>query len=60
MFQEHPDIAVVLLDVVMETPLAGLELARYVRDELDNILVRIILRTGATRTSSGTASHHGL
>jgi CheY-like chemotaxis protein len=46
MFQEHPDIAVVLLDVVMETPLAGLELARYVRDELDNILVRIILRTG--------------
>ncbi len=45
-FQEHPDIAVVLLDVVMETPLAGLELARYVRDELDNILVRIILRTG--------------
>lgn len=45
-FLEHPDIAVVLLDVVMETPLAGLELARYVRDDLGNVLARIILRTG--------------
>lgn len=45
-FRTHPDIAVVLLDVVMETPLAGLELARYVRTDLGNALVRIILRTG--------------
>jgi response regulator RpfG family c-di-GMP phosphodiesterase len=42
----NPDVAVMLLDVVMETPHAGLELARYVREELDNPLVRIILRTG--------------
>ena len=42
----HPDTAVMLLDVVMETPHAGLDLARHVREELGNRLVRIILRTG--------------
>lgn len=41
-----PDIAVILLDVVMETPHAGLDLAKYIREDLDNELVRIILRTG--------------
>ncbi|XPV76966.1 MAG: DUF3369 domain-containing protein [Desulfovibrio sp.] len=41
-----PDIAVVLLDVVMETPDAGLKVAELVRTELQNALVRIILRTG--------------
>ncbi|MFV0423566.1 ATP-binding protein [Oleidesulfovibrio sp.] len=40
------DIAVILLDVVMETPHAGLEVARRVREELNNSFVRIILRTG--------------
>ncbi len=42
----NPDVAVMLLDVVMETGHAGLELARQVREELGNSLVRIILRTG--------------
>jgi signal transduction histidine kinase len=42
----HPDIAVVLLDVVMETDTAGLDLVRYIRQELKNDIVRIILRTG--------------
>ncbi len=46
MFIEHDDIAVVLLDVVMETDEAGLEVAQYVRNELDNHFTRIILRTG--------------
>jgi signal transduction histidine kinase len=41
-----PDIAVVLLDVVMETEDAGLQLVRYIREELGNHQVRIILRTG--------------
>ncbi|MDX1676924.1 DUF3369 domain-containing protein [Arsukibacterium sp.] len=41
-----PDIAVILLDVVMETDDAGLLVARYVREELKNDHVRIILRTG--------------
>ncbi len=46
LLQAHPDIAIIFLDVVMETEDAGLELIKYVRDELDNPYVRIILRTG--------------
>ncbi|MCW8108823.1 DUF3369 domain-containing protein [Alteromonas ponticola] len=46
LFREHDDIAVVLLDVVMETDEAGLEVTQFVRDELDNHFTRIILRTG--------------
>ncbi len=42
----HPDTAVLLLDVVMETDHAGLEAVRYIRDTLKNRFVRIILRTG--------------
>lgn len=41
-----PDIALVLLDVVMETDSAGLILARQIRGELDNQVVRVVLRTG--------------
>ncbi|MGL5060681.1 MAG: response regulator, partial [Microcoleus sp.] len=44
--KENPDIALILLDVVMETEAAGLEVVKYIRDILDNKLVRIILRTG--------------
>lgn len=40
------DIACILLDVVMETENAGLDLVGYIRDELQNNSVRIILRTG--------------
>ena len=43
---EQPDIAVILLDVVMETDDAGLVVAKRIRTELDNQSVRIILRTG--------------
>jgi signal transduction histidine kinase len=46
LLQAHPDIAVVLLDVVMETEGAGLDLVGYIRTELKNETVRIILRTG--------------
>ena len=42
----HPDIAVILLDVVMESDDAGLRLVRHVREVLGNAQVRIILRTG--------------
>lgn len=42
----HPDIAVILLDVVMETDNAGLKLVEYIRRTLKNEIVRIILRTG--------------
>jgi response regulator RpfG family c-di-GMP phosphodiesterase len=40
------DIALILLDVVMESEHAGLELARHIREDLGNLNVRIILRTG--------------
>lgn len=46
LIQEHPDTAVMLLDVVMEHDHAGLDVARFVRDEAKNAFVRIILRTG--------------
>lgn len=45
-FSEHPNMAVIFLDVVMETNDAGLKLVEYIRDFLKNHLVRIILRTG--------------
>jgi response regulator RpfG family c-di-GMP phosphodiesterase len=44
--RRHEDIAVVLLDVVMESEQAGLELVRRIREELRNTFVRIVLRTG--------------
>jgi CheY-like chemotaxis protein len=44
--QEQSDIALILLDVVMEQDNAGLEFVDYVRNELDNQFVRIVLRTG--------------
>jgi signal transduction histidine kinase len=46
LLRRHPDIAVVLLDVVMETDRAGLDLVGTIREELGNETVRIILRTG--------------
>lgn len=43
---EHKDIAVILLDVVMEENDAGLQVAKFIREEAMNSQVRIILRTG--------------
>ena len=43
---ERRDIAIVLLDVVMETDDAGLQLVDYIRRELKEETARIILRTG--------------
>lgn len=45
-FLSQPDIAVVLLDVVMETDDAGLQVANFIRNEANNLFTRIILRTG--------------
>ncbi|MBF0198190.1 MAG: DUF3369 domain-containing protein [Planctomycetes bacterium] len=44
--QLNDDIALILLDVVMEKDDAGLRVVEKVRRELKNELVRIILRTG--------------
>lgn len=46
LIEKHPDTALILLDVVMESDDAGLEVVKYIRDVLGNSLVRIILRTG--------------
>jgi signal transduction histidine kinase len=46
LLRDHSDIAVILLDVVMETDSAGLDLVGFIRQELKNETVRIILRTG--------------
>ncbi len=44
--RENPDIALILLDVVMESSTSGLDIVKYIREELGNSLVRIIFRTG--------------
>lgn len=46
LLRQHPDTAVLLLDVVMEEDTTGLEVARYIRKDLKNHFVRIVLRTG--------------
>jgi diguanylate cyclase len=46
LLETTPNIACVLLDVVMETDHAGLDLAREIRNDLKNTSIRIILRTG--------------
>lgn len=43
---KEAEIALILLDVVMETDHAGLEVVQYIREQLGNRFVRIILRTG--------------
>ena len=40
------DIAIILLDVVMEEDDAGLKLVRHIREQMNNRRVRIVLRTG--------------
>jgi len=44
--RDRQDIALILLDVVMESEHAGLDVARFIREELRNTHVRIVLRTG--------------
>src|SRR4029077_5322564 len=46
LMRDNPDIAAVLLDVIMKTDVAGLDLVEYIRNDIKNETVRIILRTG--------------
>jgi signal transduction histidine kinase/CheY-like chemotaxis protein len=46
LLKNHPDAAVIFLDVVMEENDSGLKIVKYIRETLQNHLVRIILRTG--------------
>lgn len=44
--EKHPELAVALVDVVMETPDAGLRLVRQIRELPGRQALRLILRTG--------------
>jgi response regulator RpfG family c-di-GMP phosphodiesterase len=44
--REHPDTALVLMDVVMESEHAGLDAVLTIRHQLKNTLTRIVIRTG--------------
>ena len=46
LYQTNHDIALILLDVVMETEHAGLDVVRYIREKMHDSAVRIILYTG--------------
>ena len=46
LLQQHVDFAFALIDVVMETPDAGLELVRYIREVRKDRAIRLVLRTG--------------
>ena len=58
--REVPDIAVILLDVVMETDHAGLDVVRYIREELNNNFVRITNRGQAVRDDHRSTIVHEL
>lgn len=44
--ENQPDISIIILDVVMETDDAGLKVVKKIRNELNNKMIRIIMRTG--------------
>lgn len=46
LLSKNDNIALVLLDVVMEERDAGLKLVEYIRQDLENDSIRIIIRTG--------------
>jgi len=46
LIKENDDIVLVLLDVVMETDDAGLNVVRHIRETLNKHDIRIVLRTG--------------
>lgn len=46
LLDKRTDIAVILLDVVMESDDAGLHLVEYIRHSLNDFRIRILLRTG--------------
>lgn len=46
LLNEHPDVAVMFVDVVMETENAGLDLVTHLRKTMNNKMIRLILRTG--------------
>lgn len=48
---EHPDVALILLDVIMETDDAGFQVIKRIRGDMQHKLVRIVMRTGQPGTT---------
>lgn len=46
LLKEHPDAALILLDIIMDESDTGLQLVNYIRNTLNNKYSRIVLRTG--------------
>lgn len=44
--KNNEDISLILLDIVMETNMAGFDVVKYVREDLKNNKTRIVIRTG--------------
>lgn len=44
--RKDPDFALAIIDVVMETDEAGLDLVRFIREEMKLFHIRLIIRTG--------------
>jgi DNA-binding NarL/FixJ family response regulator len=60
--RDNHDIALVLLDVVMETEHAGLALVDYIRNDLNNQSTQIVVRTGQPGQAPPltVVSNHGI
>jgi len=43
---QYNDFALAIIDIVMETPTAGLDLVKYIRNDLLNSSIRLVIRTG--------------
>jgi DNA-binding response OmpR family regulator len=53
MLKEAPEpYAVILLDVIMEHPLAGFDVANYLRHDLNNHCTQIVMRSGQPGTKN--------
>ena len=46
LYEQHPDASVALIDVMMAVPDAGLRLVKYIREEKNNSIIQLVLRTG--------------
>lgn len=44
--EENPDFAVAVIDVVMESDHAGLDLVRWIREDRGDATIRLVIRTG--------------
>lgn len=46
LYDKHPDAAVALIDVIMDTADAGLRLVKHIREECGNDKIQLVLRSG--------------